>query len=104
MTWIVILAHFFGGMLLANGVPHFVNGISGRRFPSPFAAPPGRGDSRPVVNVLWGLANFVLGFLLLARVGPFNPALAPDLLAVALGVLFLSVSLALYYGGLRKDG
>jgi len=104
MAWIVTLAHFFAGMLLANGVPHFVNGISGRRFPSPFATPPGRGESRPVVNVLWGLANFLLGYLLLAKVGPFNPAPSLDLLSVVLGAVFISVSLAVHFGGLRKDG
>jgi len=43
-------------------VPHFVQGISGERFPTPFAKPPGRGLSSPLVNVLWGLVNLVLGF------------------------------------------
>lgn len=34
MAWYVYLAHFGAGVFLANGVPHFVNGISGRRFQS----------------------------------------------------------------------
>lgn len=103
MTWPFLLAHFFAGAFLANGVPHFVNGVSGRRFPSPFAAPPARGESRPVVNVLWGLANFLAGYLLLARVGPFSPADWLDLTAFGLGVLLLSVSLAVHFGRVHKD-
>jgi hypothetical protein len=103
MDWLATLAHFFAGMLLTNGVPHFVNGISGRRFPSPFASPPGRGESRPVVNVVWGLANFLLGYLLLAKVGHFSLGHSLDLVAVVLGALFISVSLAVHFGSLRKD-
>jgi hypothetical protein len=102
MTWTVYLAHFFAGVFLSNGVPHFVNGISGRRFPSPFASPPGRGESRPVVNVFWGLANFLLGYGLLAGVGHFSLAPSFDLLAVAVGSIFMSVILAVYFGGLGK--
>ena len=54
MAWYAYLAYFAAGALLANGVPHFVNGISGKRFQSPFAWPPGVGESPPLVNVLWG--------------------------------------------------
>ena len=54
MAWYAYLAYFAAGALLVNGVPHFVNGISGKRFQSPFASPPGVGESPPLVNVLWG--------------------------------------------------
>jgi hypothetical protein len=102
MTWSLYLAHFFAGFFLANGVPHFVNGISGRRFPSPFASPPGRGESRPVVNVLWGLANFTAGYFLLARIGPFRFAPSPDSLSLLLGMIFISITLAVHFGALPK--
>jgi hypothetical protein len=49
------LASFFAGMFLANAIPHFVNGVSGDRFPTPFANPPGKGLSSPTVNVAWAL-------------------------------------------------
>jgi len=55
---------FFAGAFLANTIPHFVHGISGDSFPSPFANPPGRGLSSPLVNVLWGLGNLVVGYVL----------------------------------------
>lgn len=55
------LASFFAGLLLANAVPHFVHGVSGDRFPTPFAHPPGKGLSSPTVNVLWSLLNLAIG-------------------------------------------
>jgi hypothetical protein len=45
-------------------VPHFVNGVSGDPFPTPFAKPPGKGLSSPIVNVLWALFNLVAGAIL----------------------------------------
>ena len=71
MTWYQYLACVFAGMFLANVVPHFVQGISGNRFPTPFAHPPGRGLSAPIVNTVWALANFVVGFILF-RVGQIS--------------------------------
>ena len=58
------IAYQFGGAFLANAVPHFVNGMMGRPFQSPFAKPPGNGLSSSTVNVLWGFANFVIAYLL----------------------------------------
>ena len=64
MNWYHYIACFFAGMFLTNVVPHFVHGISGDRFPTPFAHPPGKGLSSPLVNVLWALLNLVVGFIL----------------------------------------
>ncbi|GAG09391.1 unnamed protein product, partial [marine sediment metagenome] len=49
MAWYAYLAYFFAGVFLANGVPHFVHGISGKKFQSPFASPPAVGESSPLV-------------------------------------------------------
>jgi hypothetical protein len=68
VPWYDYLACFFAGIFLANAVPHFVHGISGNRFPTPFATPPGKGLSSSTVNVLWALFNIVLGYILF-RVG-----------------------------------
>src|ERR1700740_1051547 len=64
MAWYNYLAAFFAGAFLANVVPHFTHGISGDRFPTPFAHPPGRGLSSPTVNVVWALVNLVVGYVL----------------------------------------
>jgi hypothetical protein len=68
MNWYNYVACFFAGAFLANFVPHFVHGISGDRFPTPFAHPPGKGLSPPTVNVGWAFVNLLVGYLLF-RVG-----------------------------------
>ncbi len=59
------LANFMAGVFLCNCIPHLSAGLKGELFPSPFSSPPGRGDSPPLANVIWGLANAVAGLLLL---------------------------------------
>ena len=85
MSWYVYAARFFAGAFLANAVPHFVSGVQGRRFPSPFASPPGKGESSSTVNVVWGLANAVVGYVLLYDVGSFALDRAVDVLVAAVG-------------------
>ena len=73
MPWYHYLAHFFAGAFLANGVPHFVQGICGNKFQSPFASPPGAGESSAIVNVLWGFFNFIVAGALLRYFFPPLP-------------------------------
>lgn len=65
MEWYQYLAAFFSGAFLFNAVPHFVYGISGDKFPTPFAKPPGKGLSSAIINVLWGGFNILVGYILL---------------------------------------
>jgi hypothetical protein len=65
MKWYHYIASFFAGAFLANVIPHFIHGISGDAFPTPFANPPGKGLSSPMVNVIWALVNLLVGYLLL---------------------------------------
>lgn len=71
MDWSLI-AYFFGGVFLANGVPHFVAGISGHAFQTPFSKPPGKGYSSSYVNVIWGVFNFVVAYFLLLKPASFE--------------------------------
>jgi hypothetical protein len=98
MAWYAYLAYFFAGLFLANGVPHFVHGISGKRFPSPFTSPPGKGESPPLVNVFWGLANFLIGYTLIFKIGDFTFGFTRDFLMVVLGALVISVILSINFG------
>lgn len=61
------IACFFSGAFLANFVPHFVAGIQGNTFPSPFSKPRGIGPSSSTVNVLWGIFNLAVGCFLFRR-------------------------------------
>jgi hypothetical protein len=65
MTYLGYIACFFAGAFLSNAVPHFVYGVCGDRFPTPFAKPPGRGLSTAMVNVVWALFNLIVGWVLL---------------------------------------
>ena len=94
MPWYHYVAWFFGGAFLVNSVPHFTNGVSGRPFPTPFASPPGRGLSPSWVNVLWGLFNVSIGYLLVYRVGSFSLRSTSDVVVFGFGVLLMAVMLA----------
>jgi hypothetical protein len=91
-------AYFFGGAFLANTLPHLGNGISGHSFQSPFASPPGVGLSSSTVNVLWGLFNLAVGYLLVCRVGSFDLRKTWHVLVLAAGILIMSVMLAHAFG------
>lgn len=98
MPWLPYLAYFLGGAILTNAIPHFVCGVMGRPFQSPFARPPGRGLSSSTVNVLWGFFNLVLAYLLICRVGDFNLRDTGQATAAGLGMLVAGVGLALSFG------
>ena len=102
--WYHHVAYFFGGAFLGNAVPHYASGVMGRPFPSPFASPPGKGLSSPTVNVLWGVFNVLVGYLLLHFVGTFNLRNSLDLAAAGLGVLLISVMLARHFGSVTLSG
>jgi hypothetical protein len=97
MPWYDYLACFCAGLFLANAVPHFVYGICGDRFPTPFSKPPGKGLSSPLVNVLWGLLNLIIGTALF-RVGQVwsggNLTLAIFFAGVAAISVMLSINFA----------
>jgi hypothetical protein len=98
MAWGEYAALFFGGMFLVNAVPHFVAGVMGRRFPSPFASPPGKGESSPMVNVLWGTFNLAIGYWLVFRVGEFFIRETPSVVTVGVGGLLMAAMLAWNFG------
>ncbi len=104
MPWWVYPLQFVSGLLLANGVPHFVQGMSGHRFQSPFASPPGVGESSPLVNVLWGFGNLAVGFVILGLFTPKGSAVALEWVAVGLGALVAAVMLAKHFGRVRSEG
>jgi len=104
MRWYHFIAYFFGGAFFVNAIPHFINGVSGRRFPTPFASPPGQGLSPAVVNVLWGSLNLVLGYLLVFRVGTFDFRRTQDVLIAGVGGLLMAVMLSRAFTGISREG
>ena len=98
MKWYHYVACLFAGIFLTNFVPHFIHGVSGDSFPSPFANPPGKGLSTPFINVLWGLANLVVGYVLF-RVGKVSHTNKWSLFTFFVGVALMSISLSFQFVG-----
>jgi D-alanyl-lipoteichoic acid acyltransferase DltB (MBOAT superfamily) len=96
VNWYHYIACFFAGAFLANVVPHFVNGISGDRFPTPFAHPPGKGLSSPMVNVVWALFNLFIGYVLF-RVGKVSSVETLALVIFFVGITAISTLLSVRF-------
>jgi len=101
VRWHHSVSYFFGGAFLANCLPHLGNGISGHAFQSPFASPPGIGLSSSTVNVLWGLFNLAVAYLLVCRVGSFNLRTTRHVLALGAGMLLIALIAAHNFGRLH---
>jgi hypothetical protein len=101
MAVLHLVSYFFGAAFLTNAVPHFVSGVRGEPFQSPFAKPPGQGLSSSAVNVIWGFLNIIVGYLLVCRVGDFGLRSTADVVAFGLGILAMGLLLARQFGRLH---
>ncbi|WP_280264357.1 hypothetical protein [Nocardia abscessus] len=93
------LGQFAAGALLVNAVPHSVKGLTGERFPTPFASPPGVGLSSPTANIAWGAINLAAGAALLRG----RTRTAGENVAALAGGALMAFGLAYYFGGLDLD-
>ena len=94
MPWHHVAAYFFGGLFLANFFPHFIAGMSGVRFYTPFATPPFRGLSSPMTNILYALFNLAMAYTLLVVVGSLELGHVPHVAVSAAGFALWSVQIA----------
>lgn len=102
MSWPAWFACFFAGAFLANTVPHFVHGISGDRFPTPFARPPGRGLSSAPVNMVWSLVNLAAGIALFCA-GRVAEGGFPTLAVFFAGIAVLSLPMSVRFQSKHAD-
>jgi hypothetical protein len=79
---------FLAGIFGANGIPHFVKGITGQKHQTPFGRP-----SSAIVNVLWGWVNFAIAGLLLFF-GQIHPHILRAFTLTAVGGLLMALLLA----------
>ena len=98
MEWGHYLSYFFGGAFLTNAIPHFVSGVMGRPFQSPFAKPHGEGFSSSTVNVLWGFLNLAVAYVLILRVGNFDLRATDQAVVFGLGILLIGLLTARMFG------
>jgi hypothetical protein len=102
MPWYYYLTNLIAGAILANGVPHFVQGVCGNKFQTPFASPRGVGESSAIVNVIWGWFNFLVSIALLRFFMPPLPPPPAVSAATMLGVLLSALFLAHHFGRVRN--
>ena len=91
-AWQSYIYSFLAGVLFANSIPHFIHGISGDYFPAPFFHNLGRGAPTDIVNVLWGLFNFAIGYNLVSK---FQNALSQKLFRILVFSGFAGMSIFL---------
>lgn len=84
----IYIYSFIAGLLGANGVPHFVKGMLGEKFRTPFNK-----SSSAVVNVVWGWVNFVIAGIFLYY-GHVHAHLLRAFALVSLGALIAALVLA----------
>ena len=96
------IAYFFAGAFLCNCLPHLNSGLQGKPFPTPFAKPPGRGDSSPLVNFLWGSLNLAIGTALLIW-KPLFLAFDLDTAVFVVGFVLMGASLAHHFGNVQRS-
>src|SRR6201996_7138336 len=97
MPWHHYESYFFGGIFLANAIPHAVAGMMGRPFQSPFANPRGEGYSSARVNVVWGFLNIAIAYALL-HVGAFDLHSFEHVGVTIVGAFLISVQLSGHFG------
>jgi hypothetical protein len=101
---------FFAGAFLANSIPHYVNGISGKEFVRPFLYRFFKWIPNPLFNVIWGMLWMILSMFLFKMYSKSNPdllfciGLNPDFVIFSSGFIIVSISLSIFFskGGWQK--
>ncbi|HUD06260.1 MAG TPA: hypothetical protein VMR34_00035 [Candidatus Saccharimonadales bacterium] len=87
-AWAYIL-YVVAGIIAANGIPHFLKGITGEKHMTPFGE-----SSSAVSNVLWGVLNFVVAIVILHYLAINNHHVIRESILFGVGALVISLILA----------
>lgn len=97
--WYHCATAFFAAIFFTNALPHFISGVLGMPFPSPFAEPPGIGLSTPVENIIWAIINFCVAYALV-YFGKLDQRQLPIRIAFFVGAIVMAFYAASYFGSL----
>jgi hypothetical protein len=97
------LLSFLSGLLLANGIPHFVNGVSGKDFHKPSLGRLVQRVPAPLLNVVWGVLNFAAALLLRSACPDLRLGANLWFGAFCFGFLFAAIGLSIYFPGRDKN-
>ncbi len=96
-----LVMNLFIGALLCNCIPHLVCGLTGERFPTPFARPRGVGLSSPLMNFIWGALNALISLLLIFKCES-SFAQPHNLIPAAIGFLLMGLYLSVHFGKVKQ--
>jgi hypothetical protein len=80
------------GLVSANGVPHFIKGMTGEKHRTPFKNP-----SSAATNVLWGAANLYVATWLFKLALDYHANFTLASISVLIGVLSIGVPQAILW-------
>ena len=100
--WYHYIFAFLAGGIFVNVAPHFISGVTGTPFPSPFSDPPGVGLSSPVLNILWATINAIIASAFV-YFGKLNQRHYSVKFGYCVGALAMSFYLASYFGGIHSQ-
>ncbi len=92
----------FSGLLFANGIPHFVNGISGKEFHNPSLHRVFPNVPSPLFNVIWGLCNFVVAAVLSAIMPGLQLGFNARFLSFCAGFGFAAIGLSMFFSSRKQ--
>jgi hypothetical protein len=90
--WQVYVFGFLAGVFGVNGIPHFLNGLAGKKFKSPFGE-----NSDYMVNIVWGWLNFIVAGIFLFY-SHSHIHLLRTFASVMVGALVMALLLPMFLG------
>lgn len=84
-----ILFNILIGIFISNGIPHFISGILGQHFITPFSKK--KNLSRPFTNMVWGVFNFLVAYLILRKISTFS------CIWITVGFILMSLALSIFF-------
>jgi len=99
MNWLWLVSYFFAAVFCGKRHPSLCRRHDRTPlFKVPLRNRPAKGSPRQPLTFFGDSSNAVVGYLLLARVGSFDPRATSHILAFGVGALLISISLARHFG------
>lgn len=86
-----LISAFLGSLVAFNGLPHMIRGICGKSHMTPFSR-----NSSPVLNVIWGWLNLIVGGALIKFSHPEGWT-TTHWITCLLGAVLVSLSLSIFW-------
>jgi hypothetical protein len=94
--------YFLSGVILVNGAPHLINGLSGRYWPKKSKLISKAEESfqkkkfscSPVANFIWGFINITIALLIILGIGTLHFSMSLEFFCLLFGNLIGGIYIA----------